>query len=197
MFGRKVELATREAVVTGQQQQVQHGSDYQVQMPTAVSLAAKIVPSQQGKAAQVTETQTGSFAGQLQTASRTEETAQLSLASMETANVSQVTNYRKEADWTPGSVTSKTAQAVTTSELRSVQVEQIQTVEEEGQLIVQKTVLADSTLSRLYTRPKFYNPRNPLKNSLPGRPNPPVRLPRQSNGPSKYPKSCPAFVNPH
>ena len=116
------------------------------------------MPSQQDKAAQVTETQTGSFAGQLQTASRTEETAQLSLASMETATVSQVTDYRKEADWTPGSVASKTAQAVTTSELRSVQVEQTQTVEAEGQLNVQKAVLADSTLSvtSLLESPSLY-----------------------------------------
>ena len=32
----RVELATREAVVTGQQQQVQYVSDYQVQRPTAL-----------------------------------------------------------------------------------------------------------------------------------------------------------------
>ena len=55
-----------------------------------------------------------------------------------------MTDYRKEADWTPGSVASKDP---TTSELRSVQVEQTQTVEAEGQLNVQKDVLADSTLS--------------------------------------------------
>lgn len=144
-----VKLTTREAIVTDHQQQVQHGSDYHVPKPTTVSLEAKIVPSNQGKAAQVTETQTGSFAGQFQTADQIRETAQLSLSSMETATVSHVWDYRKEADWVPTSAqpAKKTAQAVASSELRSVQVEQTQTVEAGGQLDVTEALMADSTSS--------------------------------------------------
>ena len=131
-----VELATKEAVTTAQQVQIQHSTDYTAERPTEMSLPAKIVPSvMEGKAAQVTEVLAGSVASQLTTATALAETAQVSMPSMEIATSSQVSDFTREADWAPGAPhpASKKAQTIPAAEVRSVQVETTQTVESEGE----------------------------------------------------------------
>lgn len=157
-----VELTPKEAVLTGTQLQVQHSDDYQITRPTAVSLPAKVVSSHEGRTAQVTVVQTTSVAGQLETPSVAHETATFSVSSMETAEVSQIWDYRREDQWVPLKQQSvaKTAQSVTPSELKSVQIEETRAVEAAGQFNVQRAAPVESVASvtSLLETPSLYAP---------------------------------------
>ena len=162
----RVEMTVREAVaITDEQQPVQHGSEYQgLFKPAAISVPASMVTSLEGRAAQVTQVQTGSSIGQLNsTAVPSAETASISLPiMMETATVTKINDYSKEGEFAPDSAhpASKTAQAISGSELKSIQVEENRVVESEGHLkaMVTGSLLAESTssVSQLFESPSTY-----------------------------------------
>ena len=148
----RVEITVREAVaVTGEQQPVQHGTEYQgLFKPEAISVPAKIVTSVEGRAAQVTLVQAGSSTSQLKSTVPSTETASMSLPNtMETATVTQVVHYNKEGEFGPYTdhTASKKAQTISGSELRSAQVEENRLVESEGNLkaISTGSLLAEPT----------------------------------------------------